>query len=568
MKPSTLNYGVDDQPPLVTLIILGVQQVLMSTVGWVFMAAMLASFATSVVDTQNILRMGMVVAGVGAILQANRRGLGGSGYFCPPIVSPAYFSSILLAGSGYGLPTVFGMTALAGAGEMVLARLLPRLRSLFPPEVIGVVMTMVGVAVLPIGFPRLLADPSTLSVGADPGSNIAVGFIALSVMIGCTVWGRGAVKLFPLLIGIVAGLIAAWALDSLPANAFQAVASAPWFDWPHRAVAGLAFEWPLLLPFLIAGLASSLKNVGDLTMCQKINDTEWQRTDLVSVSRGASAMGLTNILSGLCGTLSQNTSSSNVGLAVASGATSRSIAWSFGLLMVLCAFTPKIAGAFAVLPSPIMGASVIYCACFMMLAGIQILTSRLLDTRRILMAGCALGFGLSAGLLPHLYANAPPLLLPIVHSPVSFTALVALVLNYVMQLGSSRSLRLELPVGTDHYAAIKAELLQFGASVAARKEVIQAAIDSLHHLMEALDTGLASGPVTVDIAFDEFNLDLDVCYQGRPIELVKERPDRDTLLNDPAGLAKLSGWLIGRRTDRVRVKVDGERCHLLLRLIH
>ena len=566
MKPSSLTYGVDDTPPLSALATLGLQQVLMGAAGWVMMAAALAAFATSAADTQNILRMGMIVTGLGAILQANRRGPIGSGYLCPPIVAPAFFSTAILAGGGYGLPTLFGMTAVAGALEVALARLLPRIRVLFPPEVIGVVMTMVGIAVLPPGFPRLLADPATLSAGADQGSNLAVGLISLATMIGCTAWGRGLVKLFPLLIGICAGVAAALALGCISSSAVQSVVDQPWFSWPHWALSNIAFEWSLLLPFTIACIATSLKNVGDLTLCQKINDSDWKRTDMASVSRGATAQGIGNIAAGLLGTVSHNTSSGNIGLAIASGATSRSIAYSFGLLMVFCAFMPKVAATITALPPPITGAAVIYCSCFMMLAGIQLLTSRLLDTRRILMAGCALSFGLSAGLLPHLYVNAPHFLKPILNSPVSLSAIVALALNYVMQLGNTRRTRLTLAAGTDNYAAIRDGLLQFGASVAALQETITTATQSLHHVMESLATGLAMGDITVDIAFDEYHLDIDVSYQGQAIELVKTRPDRDTLLNDPTGMAKLSGWLLAQRAERVRVRTDGDRCHLLLRI--
>ncbi len=566
MKPTTLTYGVDDTPPLATLAILGFQQVLTAAAGWVMMATSLAAFSPLEGDMQNILRMGMVVTGLGAILQANRRGFLGSGFLCPPIGSPAFFSTSLLAGGGYGLPTLFGMTAVAGAMEITLARLLPRLRPLFPPEVIGVVMTMVGITVLPVGFNRLLAEPSTLTSGADQASNIAVGIISLSAMMACTVWGRGVIKLFPILIGIIAGLATAFALRAIPPTAFHQVANEPWFNLPHRTVSSYAFEWSLLLPFMVACLAVSLKNVGDLTMCQKINDTDWKRTDMASVSRGATALGVINVMAGLLGTVSHNSSSSNVGLAVASGATSRTIAYSFGFLMMLCSFMPKLSAIITALPASTMGAAVIYCCCFMMLAGIQLLTSRLLDTRRILMAGCALAFGLSAGLLPDLYANAPPLLKPILNSPVSFSAVVALVLNYLMQIGNTRRTQLVLVAEADNYAMIRDGLLSFGESVAARKETIATATESLHHAMESITTVLAVGKITVDVAFDEYNLDIDVSYQGPAIELVKTRPDRETLLHDPTGLAKLAGWILSQRADRVRIKTVGERCHVLLRL--
>ncbi len=565
MKPANLTYGVDDTPPLSLLASLGLQQVLMATAGWIVMAAMLATITVSPGDTQSILRMGMIATGLGSMLQANRRGPIGSGFFCPPIIAPAFFSTTVLAGP-FGLPTLFGMTAVAGVFEVGLSRLLPRLRMLFPPEVIGVVMTMVGIAVLPAGLPRLLADPSTLSAGADQSSNVVVGLVTLAVMIACTVWGRGIAKLFPMLIGIVAGLLSAVALGAIPHETFQRIANAPWLGVPHRPISSYAFEWSLLLPFAIACFATSLKNIGDLTLCQKINDANWTRTDMASVSRGATAQGVANIIGGLLGTLSHNTSSGNVGLSLASGATSRTIGYSFGAMVVLCAFTPKVAAAITALPAPIMGASVIYCCCFMMLSGIQLLTSRLLDSRRILMAGCALAFGLSAGLSPHLYVNAPAFLKPILNSPVSFTALVAVLMNVLLQLGSTRRLRLVLPAGSDHYDAIREGLQQFGASVAARKETIVTATESLHHVMESLDTGLTNGSVTVDLAYDEYNLDVDVSYDGQPIVLVKTRPDRETLLNDPTGLAQLSGWLLGQRTDRIRVKTEGERCHLLLRL--
>ncbi len=75
-----------------------------------------------------------------------------------------------------------------------------------------------------------------------------------------------------------------------------------------------------------ASLSSVLKTVGDLTLCQKINDAHWKRTDMKSVAGGILAGSLGTTLSGLIGGVGQSTFSSNVGLSMATGGTSRAIA--------------------------------------------------------------------------------------------------------------------------------------------------------------------------------------------------------------------------------------------------
>ena len=59
------------------------------------------------------------------------------------------------------------------------------------------------------------------------------------------------------------------------------------------------------------------------------------------------------------------------------------------------------------MPDPVMGAILVYVACYMILAGIQVITSRMLDARRIFVVGIALIFGLSVDMVPGLYGNVP-----------------------------------------------------------------------------------------------------------------------------------------------------------------
>jgi hypothetical protein len=122
--------------------------------------------------------------------------------------------------------------------------------------------------------------------------------------------------------------------------------------------------------------------------------------------------------------------------------------------------------------------------------------------------------------------------------------------------------------GEDHYLRIRDELMRFGASVAARKEVVVAAIAALGHASEALEAGYANGPVKVALAFDEFNLDLDLAYEGRKLLVPGERPDRASLLRDPDALSNMSAWLMAQKASRVRSHEDRGVCHLSLRFEH
>jgi hypothetical protein len=75
------------------------------------------------------------------------------------------------------------------------------------------------------------------------------------------------------------------------------------------------------------------------------------------------------------------------GLSVATGATSRVIAYAIGGLLFVLAFCPKLATVFAIMPAPVMGATLIFALSFMVIAGIQIIMSRMLDARRDLRGG-------------------------------------------------------------------------------------------------------------------------------------------------------------------------------------
>jgi len=173
---------------------------------------------------------------------------------------------------------------------------------------------------------------------------------------------------------------------------------------------------------------------------------------------------------------------------------------------------------------------------FMIVAGFQIIMSRMLDARRTFLVGIPLILGLSVDFLPGLYENAPHLLKPIFSLSLSLAAVLVVLLNLLFSIGVAKRQRLVLKQGVDDADSIFDFMEKQGAAWGARREVIYRAISAIHELFEAVySSRLIKGDMEVDVSFDEFNLDVEARYRGEPLDLPSTRPsDADLLRDDEA----------------------------------
>jgi xanthine permease XanP len=566
-KPANLIYSVDEKPPLSTLLLLGLQHVSVLSVGWIFVVVIVTGIGGTSEQAKNVIQISMIVSGIATILQARTKGPVGSGYLCPMSCGPAYIAASISAGKVGGLPLVFGSVIVSGVFEALLSRVMQRLRALFPPEVTGLVVSMVGIELIVLAAPRFLGF-------TGPGSSrhllpIAVALLTLAVMIGPTVWSEGMLRLYPVLLGLVVGYLSAYAVGLLTWPQLNVVLAAPLINLPTRAQSGWAFSLAMLPAFLIASLASTLKTVGDLTLCQKINDAEWKRTDMKSVSGGVLAGSICTIGAGLLGGAGQSTFSGNVGLAIATKATSRHVALPCGIILILLAFCPKLSAVFTVMPQPVMGAILVYVACFMILAGVQVMTSRMLDARKTFVVGISLIFGLSVRMVPGLYADVPDALSSLFSSSLSLATVLVIVLNLLFRIGIRTRVALQLDPRADSAEKIFTFMQVQGATWGARKEVIDRATYAMNEFMEAAGTlDLARGKIAAEVSFDEFNLDVNLRYDGVLMEFPQERPTQVDLLSDETGVAKLAGFLIRNYVDRIKSDCVDGRCRVQFHFDH
>ena len=126
-----------------------------------------------------------------------------------------------------------------------------------------------------------------------------------------------------------------------------------------------------------------------------------------------------------------------------------------------------------------MGAILVYVACYMILAGIQVITSRMLDARRTFVVGIALIFGLSVGHGSRMIsrrAQPDPAALCVVFSHLHGSVVV---LNLLFRIGVTKRQFLELTPGVDSSQKIFEFMETQGGLWGARRNVVRRATATL-----------------------------------------------------------------------------------------
>ncbi|WP_319578074.1 solute carrier family 23 protein [uncultured Methanospirillum sp.] len=566
-SPPDIIYGVNDKPPTLSLLMMGFQHVVVITLTLIIPVLIAKEVGLSDQQANFFISMSLLATGIGTCLQAWKwRGIIGSGYLCPCICGPSYLSASIMAVHTGGLSLLFGMTAITGVFQIAISRIISKLRILFPVEVTGVVVTMVGITIIPFAIPSFFGTTNTNLINPVV---VLVSLITFVIICGFTIWGKGWTRLFPALIGCIIGYLLSLALGVAGDDTVAKISTTPLFGFPDLSYFGFSFNPYLLLPFFIATISSTFKNVGDITICQKTSDMDWKRPDFSNISAGILSDGISTLIGGLIGGLGQSSSSSNIGLALGTRTISRYISFSAGGILILLAFFPKLAALFLYLPDPVMGAMSIYMGSFMIVAGLGIVTSRMMDARKTFVVGSSLMFGLGVHMLPDIFSQVPTVIQPLFESGLSVATLVAITLNLLMRIGIKKQETLTIQPDDEISDKVFAFMEKQGERWGARPDVIRRATSALSETCESLfSTGRTTEPVSVTAIYDELKIDIPVSYTGKELILTDKRPTPQEIMKDPDGFSRLSGYMVQRYADRVTNQNLGDKWVITLHFDH
>ncbi|GAB6060295.1 solute carrier family 23 protein [Desulfonatronum parangueonense] len=567
-RPDGITYWVDERPPLGMTIMVALQQ--LAFLGSIMTLPVLLARQAGLdaAGAAGLVALTMVAAGCGVILQALNRGGIGIGLFSPMHTSAIAFPASLAAVKMGGLGLAFGMMTIAALVQIAASRLITQLRPLFPVEIAGLIVLMLGLGLGLIGMRAFLAIDTPFH--GEPCA-LATGILTLAVIVTINVWGRGKIRAFAVFSGLLIGQMFAVWQGVVDASLIKDIRQVPLFALPPVGQFGWSFAWEMVPHFALLGLALSFNCFGVLTVAQRANDSSWKRPDMEGIKRGLLAEGMTNALCSMLNGMAQTASGGAVGLAQASGVTSRIVAYVLGGLFIALAFFPPFAAFWISLAMPVIGAVLMFVASFIIVGGIKIITSRLLDSRKIITIGLALIVGIGHDLLHMGHEGHQSLLFSPLSTTVAAALLVAIGLNALFRLNIHTTITKYIVLDATWQEKLNQLLWSLGHQWGARTEVVRRLNHAAHELLEAIyaydlmDSGSEKPVVEFRAVFDEYLCQIGVVYTGRPLTIPRKRPDPEELLNGAEGGQAMAGFLVNHLADEVQVGHKNGKCTVTLK---
>lgn len=496
-----LLYGVDQTPPMLALILSSLQHALLAlSLGMALPVAVGRAAGLGLSQSASYLAAALFCMGVTAVLQTIPGKVIGSGYQSLSTTDSAAICACVLAAETGGIPLVLGMTVFSGILRAVIGSFAYRLRKLFPPEVTGTMVFILGINLVPTGFKYFLGDTK----------HIIVAGATLLFMLACALFIK-PLKPYTALAGIVFGYIISAAMGVFRLSDLAALKDQPIVALPIYNELKFSFDWSMVMPFVIITIAAVVDNIGDFSACQRANGVE--TPDWHSVESGIRGSGVGTALSALIGGSAQSTATTNIGIANAAGITSRVVAYVAGGMLALVSFFPGISGVLSMIPEPVLGAVIMYSMCYIMSGGFETLSGRELDDRRIFTIFLSVGASIST-LIPGLYDFLPESVSKVLVSPMVMGVCVLIAVTLIGKIGAKRKYAFCTGVGAADVRELNDELKRVCREWGADRVLYRKLQISLSALCEGLCEADETAKLHLKIRYDGLQVRLDLQTEG------------------------------------------------------
>src|SRR3954467_5625093 len=390
-----------------------------------------------------------------------------------------------------GLLHIYGAVIVAGVATFLFAPYYSRLLKLFPPVVTGTVITVIGVALLPVAAQQAGGgDPTAKDFGSFQNLELAGVTLAFIVLVQ-RLWRGKFLATIAVLLGLVFGTAVATIFGITDfggvSDAKAIGVTTPFhFGAPTFGVAAI-------VSMLIVMFITAVETTGDVFATGEIVGKPIRRSD---IARAVRADGLATILGGVLNSFPYTAFAENVGLVRLTRVKSRFVVATAGAFMIVLGLFPKIAAIVAGMPAAVLGGAAIVMFGTVAVIGIQTLSRvDFHDDRNVIVVAVSLGFALIPVAFPTFYSHFPKDVQTIVGSGITMGAFSAIVLNLafnvlqrkapvVVEAIPPRAMAEVNSLSDNQFASTFAPLFQ-GEHEIARAVAAQRPFESLYELRRA-----------------------------------------------------------------------------------
>ncbi|MFJ4455903.1 nucleobase:cation symporter-2 family protein [Pseudomonas sp. NPDC089392] len=338
----------------------------------------------------------------------------------------ATMGAILSSEGGGGLPGVLGAVMAASFIGFLITPVFSRITKFFPPLVTGIVITTIGLTLMPVAA-RWVMGGNSASPEFGSVANIGLAGLTFAIVLLLSKLGSATISRLSILLAMVVGTLIAWALGMTD---FSKVSEGPMFAFPTPFHFGMPeFHIAAILSMCIVIMVTLVETSADILAVGEIIDT---KVDSKRLGNGLRADMASSILAPIFGSFTQSAFAQNVGLVAVTGVKSRYVVATGGVILVVLGLLPIMGRVIAAVPTPVLGGAGIVLFGTVAASGIRTLSKvSYKNNVNLIIVAASLGFGMIPIAAPTFYHHFPNWFETIFHSGISSAAIMAILLNLI-----------------------------------------------------------------------------------------------------------------------------------------
>ena len=291
------------------------------------------------------------------------------------------------------LPYACGGVAVAGLLYVVVSLLFSafgakRVMRFFPPVVTGPIIISIG----------LILAPSAIS---NCSQNWLLAIIALVTIVICNIWGRGMIRIIPIMMGIIVSYIVALITGAVDfsgvSSTFHSGFVGGIVGLPLQSSGFAKFDISAILTIAPIAIATMMEHIGDISAIGATTERNFIADP--GLHRTLLGDGLATTLSAVFGGPANTTYGENTGVLALSRVYDPAVIRIAAVFAIIISFIPKVSAVISTMPASIIGGVSFMLYGMISAIGVRNMVENRVDltkSRNLIIAGvifvCGLGF--------------------------------------------------------------------------------------------------------------------------------------------------------------------------------